>query len=351
MVKFGKKNIGDGNPVFVTFEAGATHQGKDSAKKLIEEASKAGADAVKFQILDADKLIADKKILFEYDILEKNKKTKSIREPLYDLIKRRMLTRKDWIELKKFADKKNIAFFATPGFYDEIDLLEEIGCDCIKIASGDVNHYPLIKYAARKGICIQLDTGNSTIEEIKKAVKIVSSQGNNNIIIHHNPSGYPARLEGINLNIIKTLKKEFSYPIAFSDHSPGWEMDIAAISLGVNLIEKTITEDRTIKGIEHIFSLETKDLKKFIEIIRNMEIALGAHTREMTIKEEKKRMSVRRSIYLKKNSKKGEILKNLEIEFQRPGYGLSPDNYEKFLNRRLKSNFPAGHLLKFEDFE
>ena len=104
---------------------------------------------------------------------------------------------------------------------------------------------------------------------------MIRAEGNENIIIHHCPSGYPARLEGINLNIITTLRKMFPYPVAFSDHSPGWDMDVAAVTLGANLVEKTISEDRTTRGVEHIFSIEPRDMKKFVETVRGIEIALG----------------------------------------------------------------------------
>ena len=351
MVTFGKKKIGDGNKVFITFEVGPTHNGLSSAKNLVSQAAKAGADAVKFQMLDADRLVADKKVMFEYDILYKNNKTKRVKDSLYNLLKKRMLKPEEWIELKKFADKKKIHFFATPGFIEEIVFLVKIGCKCIKIASSDVNHFPLIRHAAKKKVCIQLDTGNSTLKEIENAIKIIEKEKNRNIIIHHCPSGYPAKTKGINLNIIKTLKKTFSYPIAFSDHSPGWEMDIAAVSMGANLVEKTITEDRTTKSVEHIFSIEKEDLKKFVDKIHSLEIALGNHKRIMTKEELKKREFVRRSAYLKKTAIKGTFLQDLEIEFRRPGFSISPDIYDKILKKNmiLKRNLPSGHKLKIKD--
>ena len=117
MVTFGKKKIGDGNKVFITFEVGPTHNGLSSAKNLVSQAAKAGADAVKFQMLDADRLVADKKVMFEYDILYKNNKTKRVKDSLYNLLKKRMLKPEEWIELKKFADKKKNTFFCNSGVY------------------------------------------------------------------------------------------------------------------------------------------------------------------------------------------------------------------------------------------
>ena len=140
--------------------------------------------------------------------------------------------------MKQLSDEKQLAFFATVGFEEDIELLVKLGCDSIKIASADVNHFPLIRQAARTGMCIQIDTGNATLGEVEAAIDIIQTEGNDGIIIHHCPSGYPAHLESINLNIIPSLKRLFPFPIAFSDHTPGWEMDIAAIALGANLLER-----------------------------------------------------------------------------------------------------------------
>jgi len=353
IVSFGNKKIGNGNPCFITFEAGATHNGLTSAKRLINFAAEAGADAIKFQIFDPDRLVADKKLPFSYEVLvdRKTGKSKTVTEPLYDILCRRALSKKEWIEVKKHSDLKGLAFFATAGFEEDIKLLQELECHSIKIASADVNHWFLIRLAADTGMCIQLDTGNASIGEIEEAVDIIRSKGNENIIIHNCPSGYPAHLESINLNTIPTLKKLFPYPIAFSDHTPGWEMDIAAVSLGANLIEKTITEDRTTRSVEHIFSLEPKNMKLFISSIRNLEIALGNNRRILYPDEIEKRKSYRRSTFLKTSVTKGQLVKEAEIEFRRPGFGIAPNIFESLLGLRFAKDLSAGHMITFADVE
>jgi sialic acid synthase SpsE len=352
-VTFGEKKVGDNEPCFITFEAGATHSGLKSAKGLVTLAAEAGADAIKFQILDPDRLVADKKQSFSYSVLldKKTGKTETVSEPLYDLLCRRAMSKEEWKELKRHSDDLGLAFFATVGFDDEIELLEELGCDSIKIASSDVNHWSLIRKAARTGMCIQVDTGNSTIGEIEEAVDIIRSEGNENVIIHNCPSGYPARLKSINLNLIPTLKRMFSYPVAYSDHTPGWEMDIAAVALGANLVEKTITDDRTTRSIEHIFSLEPQDMKAFVKSIRELEIALGSPRRIMYPEEREKRMVTRRSAFLKKPVSKGEQVNEAKIEFRRPGFGIPPNMLDSPHDLRFRRDLPAGHMLKFSDFE
>lgn len=353
MIQLGGRPVGDSAPTFVTFEAGPTHNGVESAKQLATYAAQAGADAVKFQVLDPDRLVADRQQPFSYEVLvdRVSGATETVTEPLYDILSRRALTADEWRGLKRHCDELGIAFFATAGFEDEIDLLHEIGCASVKIASGDVNHLPLIRRAARRGMCIQLDTGSSTLGEIEAAVDAIRAEGNESIIIHQCPSGYPARIDSINLNILPTLKRMFGYPAAFSDHTPGWDMDIAAVAKGANLVEKTITQDRTNRSVEHIMSLEPAEMANFVAAMRTLEMALGTSRRILQPEEREKRLAVRRSVYLKADARAGQRLGEVAVEFQRPGYGLAPDRYEELLEATLARDLPAGHRLALTDLE
>lgn len=353
MVKFGSRKIGDGEPRFVTFEAGPTHSGVDSAKELISLSAEAGADAIKFQIIDPERLVADRAQPFSYDVLvdRQTGKTETVTEPLYDILCRRALSRAQWHEVKQHSDKLGLAFFATVGFDDELELLEEMKCDAVKIASADVNHWPLIRQAAKTGMNIQLDTGNATIGEIEQAVDVVLSQGNDNIIIHNCPSGYPARLDSINLNLIPTLKQIFPFPVAFSDHTPGWDMDIAALAMGADLVEKTITLDRTTRSVEHIFSLEPGEVKAFIRNIRDVEKAMGSPRRILHPEEYENRKKIRRSAFLKQPVAKGSKTAEADIDYRRPGFGISPDTMESLMHMRFARDLPGGHMINFEDLE
>ena len=162
-------------------------------------------------------------------------------------------------------------FFATIGDDRGLELVTKMRCESIKIASADVNYLPRLRKVAKTGISIQIDTGNATFGEIETAIDIIKTEGNEKIIIHNCPSGYPAHLESINLKMIPALKKLFNLPVAYSDHSIGGDMDIAAISLGADLVEKTITLDRTSRSVEHIMSLEPAEMKSFVRQIRDLE--------------------------------------------------------------------------------
>ncbi|MDR9404929.1 MAG: N-acetylneuraminate synthase family protein, partial [Halothece sp. Uz-M2-17] len=259
------------------------------------------------------------------------------------------LTQAEWREVKATADHEGIAFFATVSFPEDIELLLELGCHSIKIASSDVSHHPLIRQAAKTGMCIQLDTGNSTIGEIEEAVDLILQEGNENFIIHQCPSGYPARLESINLRIIPTLKRMFQVPIAYSDHTPGWEMDVAAVALGANLVEKTITLDRTTRSVEHIFSLEPPEMKQFIQTIRDVETALGNTRRLMSETERQKRLATRSSCYYRRTVQAGEMLTEELIDYKLPGYGILPKDVEQLIGRYVRKDCPEGKQVEWTD--
>lgn len=352
-VRFGNADVGDGAPVFVVFEAGPTHNGIESAKRLVTEAARAGAHAVKFQICDPDRLVADRRQPFTYQILKDRKsgEMETIEEPLYDILMRRVLSHDEWREVKAHSDREGVAFFSTVTFEDEIELVAELGCHSIKIASADVNHFPLIRQAARTGMCLQIDTGNSNLGEIEAAVDVIRSEGNENIIIHQCPSGYPAHLDSVNLRIIQTLRQMFPYPVAFSDHTPGATMDIAAVAMGANLVEKTITLDRTTRSVEHVMSLEPADMTQFVQTIKDLQTAMGAPRRILHDAERQKRMAIRRSTFLDAPVTVGSLLQRAKVLFRRPGYGLGPDEYEALPNAKFRRDLPLGHMVTRSDLE
>lgn len=340
--------------VFITFEAGPTHSGLSSAKQLIDAAANAGADAIKFQMVNADRIMGDKDVPFDYQILTdvEHQTFESKTDNLYELLKKREFTKDEWKLLKDYSDQKGLYFFCTAAFNEEIDfLVDEMHVHSIKIASADINHYPLLEYSSKKNVNIQIDTGSGNIEEIERAIDILKMH-QPNIIIHHCPTGYPAKLESIHLRMIPTLIENFSeYVIAFSDHSPGWEMDMAAIALGVKLVEKTITLDKLTQSIEHGFSLEPAECKQFVIQVRNMEKALGETIREIPKDVLEGRKKGRRSIYTLVNILKGDKITASQLDFKRPGYGISPSEADNLIGKSAKHNIAENQMIKWEDVE
>lgn len=344
--------IGDGYPCFITFEAGPTHKGLESAKRLARHAKDAGGNAIKFQVFDPLRLVADANLPFTYQVLADREtgELETVTEPLRDILERRQMRESEWRLLKAYCDEIGLAFFATACFHEDVDFLVDIGCHSIKIASADVNHLPFIQYAARTGLCIQIDTGMASIGEIETAVDVIHAEGNNNIVIHHCPSGYPAHLDSINLRVIPTIQRVFECPVAFSDHSTGWDMDIAAVSVGANMVEKTITEDRMTRSVEHVMSLEPQDMRRFVRVIRDVEVALGKSRRVLSEPEKARRDAVRRSIYAAHNLPVGHIIMENDIDYRRPGTGIPPDKLSSVLSRELKRAVSAGSQISWSDF-
>lgn len=346
-MKFSNKEIGNNHPVFIVLEAGPTHYSLESALSLVDVAAESGADAIKFQIGSAKKLIPDPTVMFTYTYL-KNKstgETEEISESLQEILLRRELTDREWKKVAQHCKEKNITFFATVFDVDNLPLLWELGVDCVKICSADINYHHLLREAAKYDWIVQIDTGGATIAEVEKAVFVLEEANCKKIIINHCPSGYPAHLESINLNVLTTLKQMFEYPIAFSDHNPGATMDIAATALGVNMLEKTITLDKTIRSPEHIMSLEPDEVKNFVQTIRDVEIALGATRRFMSQQEKNKLATIRRSIYAKQDIKKGTILTQEMFHYARPERGIPADLDYLLLGKTTTQDIKKGDAI------
>jgi len=335
----------------VVFEIGPTHQGEESAIELIKSAKAAGADAVKVQILNAEKLVKDTNQMFTYGILDDNGNVVFVEESLRDILQRRELSRNSWERIAQYAESQNIEFFATVTEIGDIEWLTSIYCQSIKIASGDLTYHPLLEAAAQTGKNIQIDTGNATFEEISKAIEIIRRCGNDDIVVHHCPPGYPAVDEKIFLGTIPFLREKLGVNVAFSDHSLGWHMDIAALCLGASILEKTLTSDRKTKSPEHVFSLEPKQAENFVNDIRSVEKALASGVRTISLEESSRAMSIRRSGYYKSTMKPGELLTFDNIDFQRPGIYLTPDQVTSLIGKKLTINVEKGQQVEFEHFK
>jgi sialic acid synthase SpsE len=336
-VKLGKKLVGEGEPCFIAFECGATFENIDQAKKLVKAAAEAGADGIKFQVLDADRLMGDKSLTINYTTAAGSRTGN-----LYDILKKRVLKKEEWKEIKDYCDSLGITFFSTACFPEEVDFLVEIGSAAIKINAGDVNHYYLIDYASKKGMTIILD-GRAKYDELEQGVRICEKNGNENIIIMHCPSGYPARNDGVNLSVLGALKKIYRYPIGFSDHSREKLMNYPAVVMGADLLEKTLTLDKNADAIEHLMSLEPEEAKTFVSDIRALEEAVGS-PRIMFSK--KVNEASRRSIVAAADISEGEAITLEKIDFMRPGNaGISCDEYEIVCSRKAAKDIKSGEFI------
>ena len=352
-VPFGKARVGSEWPVYIVFEAGPTHDGLETALKLIDIAAEAGANAVKFQILNVEKLMPDPTVMFTYNVLldKQTGEQETVTESLKAILERRSMPKDDWRTVIKHCASKGIEFFSTASTKQELDFLAEMGVGSVKIASGDITYHHFLREAAQYPWTVQIDTGNATIGEVEQAVDVLEGSGCENIIINHCPSGYPARLDGINLRVLTTLKQMFRYPVAFSDHSPGMVMDIAAVALGVAMVEKTITLDRTVRSPEHIMSLEPDEAKSFVQTIRDVEQALGNTRRVMATKERATSSVARRSIVTGRAIPSGKTLTQEDLDYARPGTGLAPHLDTLILGKQLRRDYGEGEQIRLSDIQ
>jgi len=345
-VKIGNKLIGKNEPCFISLEPSATYTNVNEAKKMIQEAASAGADAIKFQTFlsgDAERIMGDKEITIDFST-----KTSKKKELVYEALKRRELTKNEWKELVTFARNLNMLFITAPYFVETVDFLTELKVDAIKVSKGDINNVILIDQMSRANLPVILDA-REKLEDIDRAIKICENNNNNKIIIMHCPSGYPVENSGVHLNAIKFLQEIYDYPIGFADHSPGDTMNYAAIALGATMIEKTITIDKTIEHIEHFMSLELNELKTFIVNVRALEKAMGDPS---ILKTSRVEDTAKRSIVAKRNIVRGERITQELIDFKRPGYiGISCAEGFNVLTKKAKTNIPEGTFLQWTMLE
>jgi len=339
--------IKEDNNVLMIAEAGGNHNGSlELAKKMVDAAKDAECDIVKFQTYTAAGVMIKKTPKADYHKEEGNQ------ESYFDLQKSMELSKEEFKELKLYCEEKRIKFLSSPHAGEEsVDWLEEIGIDIYKIGSGELNNLPFLKYVAKTGKPIILSTGMGTIEEIKEAVEAIKEEGNNKIKLMQCTSEYPCPIENINLRAIKTISNGFGLPVGFSDHTPGLGVVGAAIGMGAMIIEKHFTLDKNMKGPDHKASLEPDELKKYVEIIRNVEKALGDGVKKPTATELEVAKVARKSIVSIKEIKKGKVITKEDLGIKRPGIGIAPKEIGKIIGMKAKNDIEDDIMINWDDLE
>lgn len=328
--------------IFIIAEAGVNHNGNsENAKELVRIAAEAGADAVKFQVFEPEKLLTRSAPKAAYQ-----KAAACKDETQMDMLRKLTLSHQDFIELKAYCDKKGIMFLATPFDSESIDFLESVNMPVYKIPSGEITDLPfLIKIAGLKKPVI-MSTGMCGMNDIKSAVNALISNGVKNLTLLHCNTQYPTPFSDVNLKAMITMKNEFHLKVGYSDHTLGTEVPIAAAALGADAIEKHFTIDRGMEGPDHKASLEPRELKEMITSIRHIEKALGDGRKRVTESERGNIEIVRKSIVAKKAIHSGEIFTEENITAKRPGNGISPMKWFDVLGRRAKRDFTRDELIE-----
>ena len=344
-VKIGNKWIRDNKPCFIIAEAGVSHNGDvNLAKKLIDAAKRAGADAVKFQTFRAENVVTANAGKANYQ-----KETTGNGESQLEMLKKLELTGRDFQELFDYARKRKMVFLSSPFDKTSVDLLHELGITAFKIPSGEITNPPLLKYIAQKKKPIILSTGMSTLDEVEEALAIIRNEGVEDIVLLHCVSCYPAASEDINLRAMDTLRRAFKLPVGLSDHTLGIAIPIAAVALGACVIEKHFTLDRYFPGPDHRVSLEPGELKHMVKAIRDVEKALGDGIKRPAEKEEENKELVRRSLVAKVDIAEGTMLAEEMLDIKRPAGGIEPKYIGLVVGRRAKKDIAKDSLIMWEE--
>lgn len=328
----------------VIAEAGVNHNGDiEIAKKLIEVASEAGADYIKFQTFNASKLVTIDAQKADYQI-----RNTGLLENQMAMLKRLELSYDHHNELLRHAKNCGIKFLSTAFDMDSLNFLGGLGLDLVKIPSGEITNYPYLCAASKLKKPVVLSTGMSTLGDIEAAIKVLENGGlsKENITLLHCTTEYPAPVRDVNLNVIQTLEHAFGVKVGYSDHTIGIEIPIAAVSLGACLIEKHFTLDRFMDGPDHLASLEPLELKQMIDSIRLVEQALGDGIKRVTEREVSNSRVVRKSIVASRNIKRGEFFTMEMLGVKRPGIGLSPMRLHEVVGKVAKQDFSVDQIIE-----
>ena len=344
-VKIGKKNIGQGCPVYIVAEAGSNHNKNfQQAIGLINAAVEANADAIKFQLFKAEKMYPEGAKTAKYLA----KKYKNI----HNLMKS-MEMPEEWIgKLAKYCANKKIDFLCTPFDNDSADLLEKVNVPAYKIASSECNHIKLIEHVAKKDKPIILSTGLSELGEIEETINLIKKY-HDKIILMHTIVNYPARIKDTNLLYFKYLENIFGCPCGLSDHSNNpIILPVAMTALGGKIIEKHFTLDKNLPGPDHKFAIEPLELKALVRAVRDTEAALSFRQNRILKSEEEFVKVSKRAIQAVGRIKKGQKLTNSNMGILRPGKGLKkglePKYYDIILGKIVNRDIGEGEGIRWE---
>ncbi len=328
---------------YIIAEAGVNHNGSlEVAMKLISEAKRVGADAIKFQTFKADELILKETEKAAY---QRN----DVRETQFSMLKRLELSHDDFKKLKEFSLNQNIDFLSSAFDMESLEFLISLNLPKYKLPSGEIITKPFLQKLGKLNKPLILSTGMSTIKEITLSIEILYKSGldKKNLTLLHCNTDYPTAFSDVHLNAMQNLKDIFGVPVGYSDHTTGNEISIGAVALGASIIEKHFTLDNSQEGPDHSSSLEPKQFEELVRAIRNTEIALGQYEKKPSDNELKNLFYVRKSIVSSVEIKKGEIFSEQNITCKRPAGGISPMKWDDVLGKKAKRNYHAGEYIEF----
>ena len=335
-------SISSKDPCYIIAEIGINHNGDlSTAKDLIDVASEAGANAVKFQKRHLESI-------YQKEILENPTLDSQGTEILIDVLKEVEFREKDFLEIQKYCKEKQITLLCTPWDIQSVDFLEKLNIPGYKIASADLTNLPLISYISNFKKPMIISTGMSTMDEIEKTVNFVKEKQVEFSLLHCN-STYPSPVDLLNLSLIPVLREKFNVPIGYSGHESSVLPSLTAANMGAVIIERHITLDRKMKGIDQASSLEPDEFKKLIQDIRESEKAKGNPIKKMTRGEVLQREVLGKSIICSKQISKGDTFSENNVEIRTPARGLSPQYFFELIGKNSKRDIEKGDYIQEDD--
>lgn len=322
-------------------EAGVNHNGSlETAKKMVDAAKECGADIVKFQTFNPEKLASKQAPMAEY---QKDNVGKI--EPQETMLSKLALSKDEFCNIADYCRNVGIQFLSTPFDMESIHFLNDMQ-DIWKIPSGEITNYPYLVEMAKTGKEIILSTGMSTLQEVDAALAVLRNNGAGEITLLHCTTNYPTPMEDVNLKAMLTMKEHCGCPVGYSDHTQGIEVSIAAAAIGARVIEKHFTLSRDMEGPDHKASLEPDELKAMVLAIRNIEKALGAGEKIPSRSEKANIEVARKSIIAAKQIKAGDMFTEENLTTKRPGTGISPMRWKEILGKKAIRNFEEDELIE-----
>jgi N,N'-diacetyllegionaminate synthase len=327
--------------IFIIAEAGVNHNGDLLlAKKLVEAAAEAHANAVKFQTFKTEKLVS-------VGTPKANYQSQTTGDGgQFEMLKKLELSEEDHYILKKHAEDNGIIFLSTAFDMESVDLLEKLDMPVYKVPSGEINNVPLLLRIAQTGKPVILSTGMCTLDEVGFSVELLRRSGVADLTLLQCNTQYPTPYKDANILAMKTMGEKYHTRYGYSDHTLGIEVPIAAAALGACVIEKHFTLDNNLPGPDHKASLEPKELKRMVEAIRNVENALGTGMKTLSESEKCNVICARKSIVAAQTIKCGELLNEKNITVKRPAGGIPPSKWFEVIGRTAKKDYEMDEMIE-----
>jgi sialic acid synthase SpsE len=344
-ISVGSKMIGDGHPIYILADLGLTNGGDlERTFKLIDLATEMKVDAVKFQMIEPDKLLGDKSVEYTYPTLSDGLKT----ENMYEMFSKLTYTEEQWSTIAEYVRSKNLEFICTAHVIEAVPVLERIGVNIHKICTWSMNHKRLVQEIGKTGKPLMLDTGMFTASSLSQTLDWHTESGGRGALLLHD--FHTSDHSQMNFRAIPYMKENYGFPVGYTPQGRDNDMDFMSIGLGVNILEKRLTVDRSIPENGHIKALEPDEFSQWIKRVKELESTLGFASVLPTNDDINTSKWAFKSLYVNQDVNKGDIITDEMLSARRPGDGISAKYIDDIVGRYAKTDICKGAILSWEVF-